>query len=211
VALLGLNRQGRNRPSFKALELDRLTGFFAIAVSTVFDSLQRSIDLGDQFALSVTSAQFDGAVGFRRGAIGKVGVVLALVLKMLERLLGFPQDVLPPIEQFQLEILPLPLVHEGLFLAGPVEFTIRPKVWRVGSAVPNRPFPCSTASAFEQLHLPYSRTLSRGGLYRTSMTATTKIVAPAPGVKISVFLSRSWRGLAQDRGNMSLSRRSRLT
>jgi hypothetical protein len=70
VALLGLNRQGRNRPSFKALELDRLTGFFAIAVSTVFDSLQRSIDLGDQFALSVTSAQFDGAVGFRRGAIG---------------------------------------------------------------------------------------------------------------------------------------------
>src|SRR5580693_7162104 len=43
VAFLGLDRQGRDRPRLEALERDRLAGFFAIAVSTVFDALQRSI------------------------------------------------------------------------------------------------------------------------------------------------------------------------
>src|SRR6516225_6986254 len=88
VAFLGLNRQGCYRPSFEALERDRLAGFFAIAISAVLDSLQCSIDLCDQLALTIPRAQFDGAIGFRGGAIGKVGVILALVLQMLDRLLG---------------------------------------------------------------------------------------------------------------------------
>ena len=46
--------------------------------------LQRSVDLGDQLALAVAGAQLEGAVGFRRGAVGEVGLVLALFLQVLQ-------------------------------------------------------------------------------------------------------------------------------
>jgi len=43
------------------LERDRLAGLLAIAVGVVVDALQRGVDLGDQLALAVAGAQFDGA------------------------------------------------------------------------------------------------------------------------------------------------------
>src|SRR5215472_5745841 len=82
VALLGFDRQSRNGPRFEAFERDRLAGFFAIAVSAILDALQCSIDFGDQFALTVTGAQFDRAVGLRGRPVGEIGVILALVLEM---------------------------------------------------------------------------------------------------------------------------------
>jgi len=77
-------------------------------------------------------------------------MILALILEMLQRLLGLLEDVLTPVEQLQPEILPLALVHERLFVGGAVEplhrqhaFTV-PTVLFVGFAV----------FAFEQLHIP---------------------------------------------------------
>src|SRR5271170_6882073 len=112
VAFLGFDRERRDRTGFEPLERDRLAGLLAKAVSALFDALERGVDLGDQLALAVAGPQLDGPVGFRRGPVGEVGVILALVLEMLERLLGLLEDVLPPVEQFQPEILPLALAHE---------------------------------------------------------------------------------------------------
>ena len=65
VALLRLDRQGRDRACFEAAQRDRLAGFLAIAVGAIIDPRQRLVDLGDQLALPITRAQLDGAVGFR--------------------------------------------------------------------------------------------------------------------------------------------------
>src|SRR5580658_5009314 len=119
VALLRLDRQRRDRACFEPLDRDRLAGLLAIAVGAVLDARQRCVDLGDQLALPVAGAQLDGPIGLRGSAVGEVGMILALILEMLQRLLGLLEDVLAPIEQLQAEILPLALVHERLFVGGP--------------------------------------------------------------------------------------------
>jgi hypothetical protein len=45
MALLRLDRQGRDRARVETLQRDRLAGFLAIAVSAFIDALQRRIDL----------------------------------------------------------------------------------------------------------------------------------------------------------------------
>ena len=95
VTLLGFHRQRRDRAGFEPLQRDRLAGLLAIAVGVVFDALQRGVDLGDQLALAVAGAQFDGAVGFRRGAVGEVGVVDVLFLQRLQRDRGIPAGFRP--------------------------------------------------------------------------------------------------------------------
>ena len=87
---------------------------------------QRGIDLGDELALAVAGAQFDGPVGLRGGAVGEVGMVLVVVLEMLQRLLGFLEDVLAPVEQLHAEILPLALIHERFPVRRTVDFVERP-------------------------------------------------------------------------------------
>src|SRR5215831_9047909 len=76
VTLLSLDRQGGDRPRFQPLEGNRLSGFLAIAVSAVFDTLQSGIDLGDQLALPITGPQLDRPVGLGRSSISKVGMIL---------------------------------------------------------------------------------------------------------------------------------------
>ena len=99
VALLRLDRQGRDRAGFEPLQGDRLAGLLAIAVGAVLDALQRGIDLGDQFALAVAGAQLDRAVGFGGGAVGEVGVVVVLLLQGLQGVFGFPEDLVLPGQQ----------------------------------------------------------------------------------------------------------------
>src|SRR5437660_10726506 len=78
-AFLRLDRQGRDGARFQAAQRNRLAGLLAITVGAVLDAGERRVDLGDQLALAVARAQLDGAVGFRGGAIGEVGVGLVLV------------------------------------------------------------------------------------------------------------------------------------
>jgi hypothetical protein len=120
VTLLRLYRERSDRASFEPFERDRLADILAVAVGAVIEPLQRSVDLGDQLTLAVARAQLNRAVGLRGRPIGKIGMVLVLVLEMLQRLLGYLEDILPPGEQLVAEILPLALVHERLFVGGPV-------------------------------------------------------------------------------------------
>src|SRR5262245_12924301 len=132
VTLLGFNRECGNRPGLQALERDRLSGLLAIAVGAVFNSVQCSINFGNQLALAVAGPQLDGAVGFRGGAVGQVRMVLVLILKVLERLLGLFQDVFPPRQELAAEVVPLPLIHERLFVGRPIILVLFRAVGTVG-------------------------------------------------------------------------------
>ena len=59
-------------------------------------------------------AQFQRAVGFGRGPVHQIGVVLGLGLQIDHRALGLAEDVLFPVQQLLLEIGLLPFVHERL-------------------------------------------------------------------------------------------------
>ena len=76
MPLLRLDRECGDRAGLEALERDRLAGFLAIAVGAILDALQRSVDLGDELALTVAGTQLNRPVGFRGGAIGEVRICL---------------------------------------------------------------------------------------------------------------------------------------
>src|SRR5580704_18143835 len=120
VALLRLERQGRDRAGLEPLERDRLPGLLAIAVGSVVEPLQGGFDLGDQLALAVARTQLDGAIGFRRRAVGEIGMILILVLQVLQRFPRLLEDLLLPGDEPLAEILPLAVAHERLFLRRPV-------------------------------------------------------------------------------------------
>src|SRR5713226_3155380 len=120
VALLRLHRQRRDRARLQPLQRDRLAGLLAIAVGVVLDALQRRVDLGDQLALAVAGAQLDRAVGFRRGAVGEVGMIDVLFLQGLQRNPGFPEDLVLPRQQLGAKIIALAVVHERLFFGGSI-------------------------------------------------------------------------------------------
>src|SRR5712675_109239 len=90
VALLRLDRERRDRARLQPLQRDRLAGLLAIAVGVVLDALQRRVDLGNQLALAVAGAQFDGAVGLGRGAVGEIGMIDVFFLQRLQRDPRFP-------------------------------------------------------------------------------------------------------------------------
>src|SRR5258705_11505772 len=120
VALLSFHRQRCNWTGFQPLQRNRLAGLLAITVGVVLDALQRGVDLGDQLALAVAGAQFDGAIGFGRGTISEIGMIDVLFLKGLQGDLRFPQDLVLPRQQLGAKIIALAVVHERLFFGGSI-------------------------------------------------------------------------------------------
>src|SRR5258707_5997326 len=121
MALLRLDRERGDRARLEPLERDRLARLLAKTVGAVLEAGERGINLGDQRALAVARAQLDRAIGLRRRAVGKIGVILVLGLKMGERFLGLLEDFLLPSDELLAEILPLALVHERLFVGRSIE------------------------------------------------------------------------------------------
>src|SRR6202167_5908049 len=72
VTLLRFDRERGDRAGFKALDGDRLASLLAIAVRAVFDPRQRRVDLGNELALAIPGAQFNGAISLRGGSVGEV-------------------------------------------------------------------------------------------------------------------------------------------
>src|SRR5213083_1264760 len=105
VALLRFHRERRDGPGLEPLQRDRLAGVLAIAVGVVLDALERGVDLGDQLALAVAGAEFDGAVSFGRSPIGEIGVVHILLLQGLQGELGLFENLILPGEELQTEVL----------------------------------------------------------------------------------------------------------
>ena len=122
MTLLRFDRQRRDRARVETAQRDRVAGFDAIAVGAVFDARERGFDLGDQLALAIARPKLDRAIRFGRGAIGDVGVILALVLQRVQRVAAFGQNRFAPCDQFSAEIFLLTLVHEGFGVRGFVAF-----------------------------------------------------------------------------------------
>ncbi len=114
MALLSLQREGRDGASLEALEGDRISGFLAISVGAVIDTGESRVDLGDQLALAVSGAKFDGPVRFRRSPIGKIGMILIFALQGRESFLSLFENIAFPADELTPEILSLPFIHEGL-------------------------------------------------------------------------------------------------
>src|SRR3984893_14690874 len=124
VALLRLHRQRRDRAGFQPLQRDRLAGLLAIAVGVVVDALQRRVDLGDQLALPVAGAQFDGAVGLGRCTVGEIGMIDVLFLQGLQGDPRFAQDLVLPSQKLGTKIIALAIIHERLFFGGSIAFQL---------------------------------------------------------------------------------------
>ena len=94
------------------------------AIRAILDSPEGLVDLGDELALAVPGAQLKSPVGFRRGAVGQVGMILSFTLEMRQRLPRFAENIFLPVQELLLEVLELTLVHEFLVLGrtvlGPV-------------------------------------------------------------------------------------------
>src|SRR5215475_9371297 len=116
MTLLRLDRERGDGARLEPLERNRLAGLLAIAVGAVLEAGEGRVDLGDQLALAVAGPQLDRPVGFRGRAVRKIGVILVFSLEMGQRLPGLFEDLLLPGEQLLAEILPLALIHEGLFV-----------------------------------------------------------------------------------------------
>src|SRR6476646_8654172 len=120
VALLRLDRERRDRARLQPLQRDRLAGLLAIAVGVVLDALQRRVDLGDQLALAVAGAQFDGAVDFGGSAVRQIGVIDVLFLQGLQRDSRFAEYLVLPGQQLGAKVIALAVVHERLFFGGSI-------------------------------------------------------------------------------------------
>src|SRR6185437_7481458 len=122
VPLLRLDRECRDRTRLKPSQRNRLPRFFTIPVRAVINPRQGLVDFGNELALAIARSQFDGAIRFRRRAVGQIGMILVFFLKVQQRFLGLLEDVFPPGEQLDAKILALPLVHERLFVRRPIIF-----------------------------------------------------------------------------------------
>src|SRR5262249_46309129 len=94
----------------------RLAGLLAIAVGAVLEAGERRVDLGDQLALAGARAQLDRSVGLPGRTGGKGGVIFGFGPEIGPRLPCPFLGLLLPREQLLAEILPLALIHEGLFV-----------------------------------------------------------------------------------------------
>jgi hypothetical protein len=72
MAFLRLDRHGGYGAGFQAAKRNWFPAFFAIAIGAVFDSLDRLINLVDQFARPIPGAEFKGTVSFNRSPIREI-------------------------------------------------------------------------------------------------------------------------------------------
>ena len=111
AAFLRFNAQSGDRARFEALDADFLSGFVAVTVGAVIDSLQRFLDLADELAFAVAGAKLEAELGFLSRAIVWIREVRCLVLHMQHGAVYLLHQIaLPGIEDLA-EVLELLLVH----------------------------------------------------------------------------------------------------
>ena len=86
MPLLRLDRHRGDRPRFRPAQRNRLARHLAIAIFAIVDPAQGRVDLGDELALPVARAQFDGPVGLARRPIVEVRLADRAFLQLLQRI-----------------------------------------------------------------------------------------------------------------------------
>ena len=138
VLFLRFERHRRDWTGIEALQADRFTGHFAIAVFAVLDPAQCGVDLGDELALAVTGAQFKGAVGLFAGAVSHIGDVAGAVLQTLDGVTAVFEKIVLPGNQFAPEIFELALIHKRFVFSRTV--IVRQEIFRIHRVLTPRVF-----------------------------------------------------------------------
>src|SRR5262249_16604944 len=120
MALLRLDRQGRDRTGIEAAQRNRLARLFAKAIGPLLEATKRGVDLRDQLAPAVPRPKLEGAVGAPGGPIRQIGMLAFLGLQIGDGLARLFQNLSLPAQELAPEIFALALVHEGLVLGRPV-------------------------------------------------------------------------------------------
>src|SRR5690606_32697623 len=119
-ALLRINGALGGQARLEAVKADLFAGIDAEAVITRVDTLERAVDLADQLAVAVAGPQFQRVLGLAGGALGLVANVTNLFLQVLDRLLGFFDQVRTPLHQPLAEVLQLQRAHVFLVRTRPI-------------------------------------------------------------------------------------------
>src|SRR6185312_1120255 len=118
--LLRFEAQGGDRPRLQALDADLLAGLETIAVAAVLDSLQRLVDLANEFALAVPCAQLQAEFLLLGGAVIGIGEVRRLVLHVRDGAIDLDHQIALPAVEDHAEVLELLLAHVLLAALGDI-------------------------------------------------------------------------------------------
>src|SRR5260370_194487 len=86
----------------------------AFAVRAGLDAAERLVDLRDEFALAVADAEEEVAVAFQRGAIGRVGELLAVLPHAVDGAGGFADELVAPLFKERAKRIEFALSHGEL-------------------------------------------------------------------------------------------------
>src|SRR5688572_3534779 len=114
-AFLFVDRAFGGQARLEAVQADFFAGVDAEAVFAGIQALERAVDLADQLAVAVARAQFQRVLGLARRTFGFIADVAHFVLEVLDRLLGFLDEVTTPAQQALAEVLHLQRAHVFLF------------------------------------------------------------------------------------------------
>src|SRR6185437_2380939 len=118
--LLRFEAQGGDRPRLQALDADLLAGLETIAVAAVLDSLQRLVDLANEFALAVPCAQLQAEFLLLGGAVIGIGEVRRLVLHVRDGAIDLDHQIALPAVEDHAKVLELLLAHVLLAALGDI-------------------------------------------------------------------------------------------
>jgi hypothetical protein len=103
-----------HRARLEPFDPDLPSAFLALAVNAAVDAGKGLVNLAQKLALAVTHPEQKGAVGFQRGAIGRVGAgFLSFSVERAERALGFLQNLASAILEQATEEIQVPLPHNN--------------------------------------------------------------------------------------------------
>jgi hypothetical protein len=103
-----------HRARLEPFDPDLPSAFLALAVNATVDAGKGLVNLAQKLALAVTHPEQKGAVGFQRGAIGRVSAgFLGFSVERAERALGFLQNLASAILEQATEEIQVPLPHNN--------------------------------------------------------------------------------------------------
>src|SRR5256886_949380 len=111
---LAVDAERGHRARLQPLDADVRPALLALAVRAVVDAPERLVDLRDELALAVADAEEEVAVAFQRGAIGRVGELLAVLPHAVDGAGGFADELVAPLFEERAKRIEFALSHGEL-------------------------------------------------------------------------------------------------
>src|SRR5439155_252891 len=111
---LAVDAERGHRARLQPLDADVRPAVLALAVRAVLDAPECLVDLRDELAIAVADAEEEVAVAFERGAIGRVGELLAVLPHAVDGAGGFVDQFVAPRLEERAERIEFALSHGEL-------------------------------------------------------------------------------------------------